>query len=462
MGGTKPIARSKNSVPLVTGGMVRIQNITLLAIAVLFSLFFILALSCAFLGADADEPYFKSILNDVAQNSPGIVLLGENVDVDVDEPSVTLRWSIIGCGDGYVLPGSAGIHESTSCGLPSTYLQIYLFLSSSPNPTAVYDPSQLPFVSQTGQRRNIQNLVQFDSDHTLDVHEDRLYPFDTYVLTSTLRAVDASNATVPIRKLITIDQVSSFLIACTDVDSYETTSNGTQVPSRDLDLYIQRPGQARAFTLLLFALSWMLTHITIGQVFLARKHEEVKPIFKHLLSAIAIVLAIPQLRNAMPDAPGFDGVLIDCIGFFPQMIMSTFSVIILLLLIILREFNAIDDKPLVIRVKAAPKKSVAPKTESPPSISPLRPFILGTKKRTVSCNVERGEFPDCDKRALNRDFAFPPPSPVPSGSSGSTTIHHRSRSSRSMMSFTTFGGRPGSVYGYELSRSSTLREVKEG
>ncbi|KIJ61102.1 hypothetical protein HYDPIDRAFT_42883 [Hydnomerulius pinastri MD-312] len=461
MGGTKPIdrPRGKDDVPRATGGIVQIHNFTLLAIAIIFSLFFILALSCAFFGDDEDEPYFKSVLNEVAQTSPGIVLLGENVDVDVDEPSITIRWSVIGCGDGYVLDGSSGIHESSSCGLPSMYLQIYV--DSSPDPTAVYDPSQLPFVRQTGRRRNIQNLVQFDSDHTLDVHEDRLYPFDTYVLTSTLRAVDASNATVPISKLTTIDQVSSFLVASSDLDSYGTTANGTQVPSRDIDLRVQRPGQARAFTLLLFGLSWMLTHVTFGHVILAKKHKEVKPILKHLVSAFAIVLAIPQLRNAMPDAPGFDGVLIDCIGFFPQMILSTFSVLTLLLLIMLREFDSMNDKPLVIGVTAA-RSLIAPAPASPKEpptpTSPLKPLILGAKQKiTVSTTLEHGDLIS-EKRELKGDYVFPPRS---SGSSGSSTIHHRSRSSRSFFAVTAFGGRPGSVYGHQLSRSSTLRSVKE-
>ncbi|KAF9220533.1 hypothetical protein BS17DRAFT_787183 [Gyrodon lividus] len=449
MGGTKPIGRSKNSAPLVTGGIVRIQNITLLVIAMILSLLFILALSCAFLGDDADESYFKSILDEVAQTNPGIVLLGENVDVDVDEPSITIRWSVVGCGDGYVLDGSAGIHESTSCGLPPVYLQIYV--DSSPNPIAVFDPSQLPFVRQTSRRRNIQNLVQFDSDHALDVHEDRLYPFDTYFLTSTIRAVDAFNATIPIRKLTTIDQVSSFFVASTDIDSYETTSNGTQVPTRDIDLRVQRPGQARAFTLLLFALNWMLTHITFGHVILAKKHQEVKPILKHLVSTFAIVLAIPQLRNAMPDAPGFDGVLIDCIGFFPQMILSTFSVLILLLLMMLREFDAMNDKPPVIGVRAA-RTAIAP--AAGPS-SPPKPLILNSKMRTVSLSFEQGRFPECEKPEFIMDYVFPP------RSSGSTTIHHRSGSSRSILSAIAFGGQYRSVYGHQVSKSGTLRTVKE-
>jgi hypothetical protein len=151
----------------------------------------------------------------------------------------------------------------------------------------------------------IENLVRFDSDHTLDIQKARLYPFDTYLLTSTLRAVDASNTTVPIRKLSTIDQVTSFLVTTSDVESYEII-NGTQVPTRDFDLYVTRPGQLRFYTLLLFGVSWMLSHVTIGHVLLARRLVDIKSMTKHLVSAFAILLVIPQLRNSMPDSPALD------------------------------------------------------------------------------------------------------------------------------------------------------------
>jgi hypothetical protein len=55
-----------------------------------------------------------------------IVLFGESVDVDVDEPSITIRWSILACGQSFVLPESTGSHGSKVCGLPSTSLKIYV------------------------------------------------------------------------------------------------------------------------------------------------------------------------------------------------------------------------------------------------------------------------------------------------------------------------------------------------
>jgi hypothetical protein len=158
-------------------------------------------------------------------------------------------------------------------------------------------------------RSSIQKYFQFDSDHVIDAHEARIYPFDTYVLTTTLRAVGPSNQTIPIQKIAIIDQTSNFLIAGSDLDSYITLADNTQAPSRDVDIRVRRPGQSRAFVLLLFGVSWMLTHVSIAHVVLAWCREEIKAtsITRHLLFAFAILLALPQLRNSMPDAPDYDG-----------------------------------------------------------------------------------------------------------------------------------------------------------
>ncbi|KAI6014667.1 hypothetical protein EDC04DRAFT_657176 [Pisolithus marmoratus] len=418
---TSTVARPPRLVTHGTNGIIPIRPLTLLVFALLLSTLFTIAISFSFLGHDADEPYFKQMLNDVAEANPGIVLLGENVDVDVDEPSIGIRWSILGCGNGYVLEGSAGVHGSDLCGLPSFYLEIYVdryvgvrllsccveceFMAgwrySSVGPTAIYDPSHLPFVSQTGRRRDIQNLVQFDSDHTLDVHLDRLYPFDNYILTSTLRAVSASNATIPIQKLATIDEVSGFVIESVDMETYEVVSSPTsgttdgvqtsQIPTRDIDLYVSRPVQARAFTLLLFALSWSLAHATLMCVYLARKcssthvSRSAKPILKHLGGSLMVLLVIPQLRNAMPDAPGYDGVLIDCIGFFPQMILSSLSVFALLLLMILRELEGIqgEDKSSV-GVSEQPTPHHSRTTQPMKPASPPSPAAFSTDPEPTS------------------------------------------------------------------------------
>ncbi|KAL4258228.1 hypothetical protein AB1N83_009606 [Pleurotus pulmonarius] len=303
--------------PLIPrGGVISLSTKTYMWLAIILSLLFIGALSCSFAGAGPEDDALKLILNDVLTTSgAGIVLTGENVDVDVDEPSVTIRWAILACGDDYTLPGSVGLHGS-SCGLPAMPLDIYV--DNDSEPTARYDPSQIPYNRDSGSRRSIQNLVQFDSDHVLNVEQARLYPFDTYFLSSTLRIVSPTNQTLPIRRLATIDETSSFLVKTVDIESYSNAANNTESPSRDIDMFITRPGNTRAFTLLLFG-----------------------PLLKHLVSAGAILVALPQIRNSMPDAPGLDGVLIDCIGFFPQMVITSISVILLLIILAAREYDII-------------------------------------------------------------------------------------------------------------------------
>jgi len=80
MGGTSPVDRSRLKEPVIplhigSGGIIPLPNVTVFIFAIIFSLLFILALSCAFLGGDEDEPFFKSMLNELELNNPGVGLL---------------------------------------------------------------------------------------------------------------------------------------------------------------------------------------------------------------------------------------------------------------------------------------------------------------------------------------------------------------------------------------------------
>ncbi|KAI0770235.1 hypothetical protein C8Q74DRAFT_1201513 [Fomes fomentarius] len=317
-GGTKPGRKSSattappppppSSSKALTkrAGVVPLGPTFIVSMAVTLSLLFILVIMCAFISDEDEKPAFASMLDDVAANTPGLVLIGDDVDVDVDEPALTIRWSIIACGQEFVLEGSAGSHGSKSCGLPAMALDIYV--DGDEKPAATYDPGLLPFFSGNGQRHGIQTMFQFDDDHVLDVHLARLYPFDTYHLTSTMLAISvADNQTVPIQKLATISLTSSFVSISSDSPSFVKMTDGTERPSRDLDLEVFRPADARAFTLLLFGASWMLAHTAIGLVALSWQLDSAEKVMKYLAATFGLLLLIPQLRNAMPDAPGFDG-----------------------------------------------------------------------------------------------------------------------------------------------------------
>ncbi|PPQ91663.1 hypothetical protein CVT25_012876 [Psilocybe cyanescens] len=396
---TKSIKSNRSVVlaPRPANFSVPLRGSTIVKLAVVTSLFFIMSISMAFLGADKDEPFFKRTLNAVAASSPGVVLVGESVDVDIDEPSITIRWSIVACGEDFMLPGSAGAHGSNSCGLPAS--AIHFYVDSDIVPTATYDPATIPFNRDTGRRRSIQNLVQFDSDHVLDVHEARLYPFDSYVLSSTIRALSFDNETIPIRKLATIDITSSFDILTIDVESFSTSENGTQQVSRDIDMYVSRPNDARFFTVLLFAVSWLLTHVTIGHVMVARRLARLRDIIPHLVSSGAILIAIPQLRNSMPDAPGLD----DCIGFFPQMITVAISTVVLLLILVVREMDNMSNP--------RPPPTVFPPVQRNPYISSQSP----RPPRSPTANSSSKEISQWEMhrmlKHLKGEFVFPPVKP---------------------------------------------------
>ncbi|KAL0069802.1 Glucosyltransferase-like protein [Marasmius tenuissimus] len=338
-----------------------------LGLMVIVSIIFVVALATTFRGVQLQKPYFKDVLDEVAKTDPGIVLLGENVDVDVDEPSITFRWSILACGQDFVLPNSTGIHDSDSCGLPAIALKI--FVDGENDPVAKYDPTEIPFNRVNGKRRNIQSLSQFDSDHVLDVHQAYLFPFDTYKLSSTIRAVSNANETLPIRKLATIDTTSSFSVISSDVESYSSLNSTSgvlsQVFSRDIDLQVRRPVGARTITLFLFSISWFLAHICIGSVYMASKGDKMDTVKKAFYCGV-IIAVIPQLRNSMPDAPGLDGILLDSIGYFPQMLISGLCLVILMVLTVSRELNETRMRPLLPPPSPTSFKPDFPRPRPPP------------------------------------------------------------------------------------------------
>jgi hypothetical protein len=122
-----------------------------------------------------------------------------------------------------------------------------------------------------------------------------------------LRAVTFDNKTVPIQRLTTIDITSSFDIETHDTQTYLNGIVDETHLSRAMSLRVSRPGVLRGVTMSLFALGWVMTHVTIGLVFLVRRSHNAKRNYKLLIFAGAKLVAIPQLRQTMPDAPGLDG-----------------------------------------------------------------------------------------------------------------------------------------------------------
>lgn len=146
----------------------------------------------------------------------------------------------------------------------------------------------------------------------LDVHEQRLYPFDTYNLGTTLHAISLheDSQDVVITRLATIKMTSSFMISSNDVSGYVETGDDTRSPRREIDLKMYRPGDTRAFALFMFAVNWMLAHATIGFLLLSLHTDQPRRTPLLLAMTFVILFVIPQVRKAMPDSPGYDGALI--------------------------------------------------------------------------------------------------------------------------------------------------------
>ncbi|THH10477.1 hypothetical protein EW145_g1307 [Phellinidium pouzarii] len=225
-----------------------------------------------------------------------------------------------------MLPGSPTLHDSSTCGLP--VLPLSVFIDDAALPTFTYDPGNIPVNTKTNLRSIVQAQIQFDSDHVLDVHNTRLYPFDTYLVSTSIRVTSSNSTTKDVPASLTglpvLKVTSSFSITSRDT-AIVVVVNREEAPARHLELSIRRPGDARAYAMTLFGINWILCHCCIGigvlsfvqgkqmekytgsDVFVQQKTKGSKDVLKQLAGVLAVLLVIPQLRGAMPDAPGFDG-----------------------------------------------------------------------------------------------------------------------------------------------------------
>ena len=62
------------------------------------------------------------------------MLIAEDVDTDIDEPAVGLRWTIAGCGEGFVFAGSPPLHGTYACGVSSIPVRVFVDGYVTPSP----------------------------------------------------------------------------------------------------------------------------------------------------------------------------------------------------------------------------------------------------------------------------------------------------------------------------------------
>ena len=114
-----------------------------------------------------------------------------------------------------------------------------------------------------------------------------------------------TNTSEPISRVLVVDTAYNFNVDSADIRTY-LDSDGFKLPTQHVNLTFKRPATTRVFTLLLFLLAWLLTHISVGQVIIARRSTGTQALVMRLAVTGGIIMVIPQLRNSMPNAPTLD------------------------------------------------------------------------------------------------------------------------------------------------------------
>lgn len=138
--------RSRATNPKIRGhlGIEPPDRTLLVGLSLLFSILFITCVSLSFVGARRDLLVFRGPLDSLTAEGGvsldltyfgfkllieyfffQIVLIAENVDVDVDEPAVTISWTIVACGDSFALKDTYGVLGSKLCGIPAMPVNVF-------------------------------------------------------------------------------------------------------------------------------------------------------------------------------------------------------------------------------------------------------------------------------------------------------------------------------------------------
>ncbi|KZT42653.1 hypothetical protein SISSUDRAFT_1041269 [Sistotremastrum suecicum HHB10207 ss-3] len=301
----------------------------------------ILSLSIGSHSQPAEIPLF---LQQISSDFSGVFIIGESIDADVEEPSITVTWALLGCGQDFVWNNATILTTGASCGMLA--MKAAVFVDGSEEPVIQYDPMKFSVDSTTNLTNFLPSLFHFETEHVPNTKNAVLYPFDSYTTSTSfqLREPD-SGSVIPINKISLINSTTGNLLDVSFVDIPTiSTTNGVQGPSRDVRLELTRSSGAIAYALLYFIVNWTLTHLAICLAVLSWADKGVDTPVKVLVLVFAAVVAIPHLRSSMPDAPDTQGDLTDNIGFFPQMVLVGICIIFSLLVLVLRVLSGVERK----------------------------------------------------------------------------------------------------------------------
>ena len=147
----------------------------------------------------------------------------------------------------------------------------------------------------SGSRKSIL----FDAEYS--------FPGEVYTLTSTFIVVNHTNNTVlPILRVAPVDSANDFSPAFWDGPTTIDFNGIVNASSRSIFLQFKRTPLAKAFSVTIFAVNWLLTGLVVfvTVVALLRSKEKIMP-DALLLLPVTVILIVPSLRALMAGSPVF-------------------------------------------------------------------------------------------------------------------------------------------------------------
>ncbi|GJE87179.1 hypothetical protein PsYK624_032620 [Phanerochaete sordida] len=294
------------------------------------------------------DDWASQMVDDVVNNQTGIVFLGHVYNIDIPSRQVDVSWLILGCGD-LRLNSTVVYSKKGYCGRLNTDVDFYV--DGATQPTYSYSIKANPLDPTTRIPVFVQAMQSFSTTHLLVIYAwrglDQQYgfPFDGYQLETTFLALaSSSNTTLPILGLRPISSTDNFSPALRfDRATLGADANGTEAPTRTLEMALARTGFARTYVMTLFVVNWGLTAVVVFITVSAGVGQEVTESI--LLLPISVILTIPALRALWDGAPAF-GLLLDSCGTFLQMVIVSVCSMFLVLQIGLNKDNKAKESKL--------------------------------------------------------------------------------------------------------------------
>jgi len=157
-------------------------------------------------------------------------------------------------------------------------------------------------------------MVSFDREHRVETGDRWCTPFDHYKFTASAFVVEATtNTSIPITLAVGDagpGDPSDFITrykseSTTTVFTYDT-GNGpvtVEVESRTVQARVKRVARARALTLSMFAINWVLTLCSVAIAMNVVIKEKAKDGLDIL--PVTIILSIPAIRSLYIGSPPF-------------------------------------------------------------------------------------------------------------------------------------------------------------